>query len=233
MIAGEPVGTLGGSALASWSSFWSLVVGFAVIVSVLFAIGRPSARPWPLLHPLSRIPNGITRATRIPGWAGVAIGMSLYGLLVAGQGFYSDVSWHIALGRDDELFTAPHAGILLGLVMILGGAVLGTLVATFERVDGIAIGALRVPRSLVPLWALGIGAVSGFPLDEVWHQAYGVDVTMWSPTHMLMILGASFTGLAGWLVLAEAQVPPKGAWGKGLHVFAAWLTIQGLAASQG
>ena len=34
--------------------------------------------------------------------------MALYGLLVAGQGFYSDVAWHIALGRDDELITAPH-----------------------------------------------------------------------------------------------------------------------------
>src|SRR3546814_12127739 len=87
--------------------------------------------------------------------------------------------------------TAPHAGILIGLVMILGAAVVGTLVATFERVDGIHLGALRVPRSLVPLWALGLGAVSGFPLDEVWHTEYGIDVTMWSPTHMLMILGRS------------------------------------------
>jgi hypothetical protein len=234
MIAGEPVGTLGGSALASWSSFWSLVIGFAVIVAVLFAFGRPSARRWPLLHPLSRIPNGITRATRIPGWAGVAIGMSLYGLLVAGQGFYSDVSWHIALGRDDELFTAPHAGILLGLVMILGGAVLGTLVATFEGIDGVAVGALRVPHSLVPMWALGLGAVAGFPLDEVWHRAYGVDVTMWSPTHMLMILGATFTGMAAWLVLAGSGVrPTDGAWGRGAHVVCGWLTVQGLLAPLG
>ena len=159
MIAGEPVGTLGGSALASWSPFWGLVAGFAVIVVVLFALGRPSARPWPVLQPLSRVPNGLTRVTRIPGWAGVAIGMALYGLLVAGQGFYSDVSWHIALGRDEDLFTAPHAGILLGLVMILGGAVLGTVIATFERVDGPKVGALVVPPSLVPLWALGLGAV--------------------------------------------------------------------------
>ncbi len=234
MMAGEPVGTLGGSALASWSPFWGLIGGFLAIVVVLFAVGRPSERRWPLLHPLSRVPNGLTRITRIPGWAGVAIGMALYGLLVAGQGFYADVSWHIALGRDDNLFTAPHAGILLGLVMILGGAVLGTVIATFEGVEGVAVSSLRVPPSLVPLWALGVGAVMGFPLDEIWHRAYGVDVTMWSPTHMLMILGATFTGLAAWLILAGSGVrPTDGPWGRGAHVVCAWLTIQGLLAPMG
>jgi len=230
----DPSGTLGGSALASWTPFWALVVVFLAIVVGLFAVGRPAPRPWPLLQPLSRVPDGLTRITGIPGWAAVTIGTALYGLLVAGQGFYSDVSWHIALGRDEELMTAPHAGILLGLVMILGAAVLGTLVATFDGVDGLRLGALRVPRSLVPLWALGLGAVSGFPLDEVWHREYGVDVTMWSPTHMLMILGATFTGLAAWLVLAESGVrPTDGRWGRAAHVVCGWLTVQGLLAPQG
>ena len=76
--------------------------------------------------------------------------------------------------------------------------------------------------------------MSGFPLDEIWHAEYGVDVTMWSPTHMLMILGASLTGFAAWLVLAEAGVRPSdGRWGRGLHVVAGWFTLQGLVASQG
>lgn len=233
-LPSDPSGTLGGSALASWSPFWSLVVVFVAIVVGLAVVGRPSERPWPVLQSLSRIPNGLTRITGIPGWAAVAIGMALFGLLVAGQGFYADVSWHIALGRDDELMTAPHAGILLGLVMILGGAVLGTVVATFERVEGLRVGALRIPVVLLPLWALGLGAVSGFPLDEVWHGEYGVDVTMWSPTHMLMILGATFTGLAAWLILAGAGVrPTAGRWARGAHVVCGWLTIQGLLAPQG
>jgi len=227
-------GTLGGSALASWTPFWGLIGGFAVIVVALFLVGRPSATRWPVLHPASRIPNGLTRVTGVPGWAGVAIGCALYGLLVAGQGFYADVSWHIALGRDEELLTAPHAGILVGLLLILAGAVLGTVVATFEQVDGIRVGALRVPPSLLPLWALGAGAVSGFPLDEVWHREYGVDVTMWSPTHMLMILGATFTGLAAWLVLAESGVrATDGRWGRAAHLACGWLTVQGLLAPMG
>lgn len=51
---------------------------------------------------------------------------------------------------------------------------------------------------------------------------------------MLMILGASFTGLAGWLVLADAGVRPADSrWSRFLHGFAAWLTLQGLVAGQG
>src|SRR3546814_12256237 len=93
----EPTGTLGGSALASWTPFWGLIGVFAAITVALFVVGQPSPTPWPMLQPLSRIPNGLTRITRIPGWAAVTIGTALYGLLVAGQGFYSDVAW--PLGR--------------------------------------------------------------------------------------------------------------------------------------
>lgn len=51
---------------------------------------------------------------------------------------------------------------------------------------------------------------------------------------MLMILGASFVGVAAWLVLADAGVRPHDSrWTKGIHAFAAWLTFQGLIASLG
>ena len=86
----------------------------------------------------------------------------------------------------------------------------------------------------MPLLALGGAAVTGFPLDELWHREFGVDVTMWSPTHMLMILGAAFVGIASWLVLADAGVKPHDSrWSMGIHVVAAWLTLQGLIAPLG
>lgn len=228
-------GTLGGSALASWTPVTSLLVAYAVAVVVLFAYGPAGAGDWNPLGALQRIGRGLTRLTGISGWAAIAIGQSLFSLLLAGVGFYSDVQWHIALGRDEELFTAPHTAILLGLIGILAAAVFGTIVATLDRWEGgWKVFGLTVPWSMVPLGALGVGAVSGFPMDEVWHAAYGVDVTMWSPTHMLMILGASFTGLAGWLVMADTGVKPRdNAWASFLHGFAAWLTLQGLVASQG
>lgn len=235
LLASTESGTLGGSALASWTPIYVLLIAYAVVVALCWWHGSPADGDKLPLGALQRIGRGLTRLTGIPGWAAIAVGQSLYALLVAGVGFYSDVSWHIALGRDEELFTAPHAGILLGLVGILAAAVFGTIVATLDGWErGWRVGGFRVPWSMLPLGALGIGAVSGFPMDELWHAAFGVDVTMWSPTHMLMILGASFTGLAGWLVLADAGVRPSDSgWSRFLHGLAAWLTLQGLVAGQG
>ncbi len=234
-LATAESGTLGGSALASWTPITTLLVAYAVVVALLWWHGEPGRGDKLPLGALQRIGRGLTRVTGIPGWAAIALGQSLFALLVAGVGFYSDVAWHIALGRDEELLTAPHTGILLGLLGILSAAVFGTIVATLDGWEhGWELGGFRIPWSMLPLGALGVGAVSGFPIDEIWHQAFGVDVTMWSPPHMLMILGASFTGLAGWLVLADTGVRPRDSrWAAFLHGFAAWLTLQGLVASQG
>jgi hypothetical protein len=231
-----PGGDASGSSLADWTALWVLLGAFAVIVALLLTFGRaPAHATHPVDRALLRVPGALERLTGVPGWAAATIGTGLFGLLVAGQGFYSDVAWHIALGRDDELFTAPHTAIVVGLALIALSAMVGILLATLGRLDvGLRWGGLRIPWSTLPLGALGLAAVSGFAIDEVWHAEYGVDVTMWSPPHMIMILGATFTGLACWLVLAEAKVPPRGtAWRRGIHVVTAWLTLQGLAASQG
>src|SRR5438270_827096 len=60
------------------------------------------------------------------------------------------------------------------------------------------------------LWVVGVvsligaGGVTGFPLDDLWHANYGVDVTMWGPTHLLMIGSAVLSPVAAWLLLGEA-----------------------------
>src|SRR5918998_736502 len=109
-----------------------------------------------------------------------------------------------------DLESWTTAVILAAILGIALAAAVGILFATLQRVDsGLRIGSLRIPYSLVPLGLLGICALSGFPLDELWHRSYGVDVTMWSPTHLLMICGAVFSLIAGWLCLAEAGVPVR------------------------
>ena len=34
-------------------------------------------------------------------------------------------------------------------------------------------------------------ALVGFPLDDGWHRLFGQDVTLWGPTHLMLIGGAS------------------------------------------
>ena len=224
-----------GSALADWKPVIGMLIGFGIVVVALVAFGRSGNTKHPLAAFALRAPNALQRITGIPGWAAATVGLSLFGLLLAGQGFYSDVAWHVGLGRDKELFTAPHTAIVVGLALIFSASLAGILCASLQNVDTkLRWGALRIPSSTVPLFALGFAAVCGFPLDELWHEAYGIDVTMWSPTHMLMILGAALTGVASWLVLADAGVRPRDSrWAFGLHLVAAWLTLQGLAAPLG
>jgi hypothetical protein len=215
-----------GSALASWTPLWLFIGVFVVLVVALAVRGRERG---PLLGVAARL----EARTGVPGWAATTLLFSVYGLVVAGYGFYTDVAWHVALGRDDELFTAPHTAILIGLCMIAFAPVAGAVTAV--RVGGGTwTGRSRLPRSLLPLAVLGTAALIGFPIDELWHEAYGVDVTMWSPPHLIMILAASFSGLASWLVLADAGVRPgDGGWARGLHVVTAALTLQGLSSVQG
>jgi hypothetical protein len=47
--------------------------------------------------------------------------------------------------------------------------------------------------------------VAGFPLADLWHATFGQDVTLWSPTPIQMIGGASLTTLASWVLLKEGR----------------------------
>jgi hypothetical protein len=220
--------------LGDWRPLFALLAGFAAVVLGLALSGRRRKGFGPT-YVLPRISECLARITGLPGWVAASVGTASFGLLVAGMGFYNDVAWHVRLGRDKNLFTAPHTAIIIGLFLILTAAVVGTLIA---RLDGVRIGLnvrdVHVPWSMLALGLLGGAAVFGFPLDDLWHHFYGIDVTMWSPTHLLMILGASFSPLASWLALAEGGVRPSdGGWARGVHVTVAVMTLLGLSSAQG
>lgn len=229
--------------LADWSGLIGLLTLYVIIVAALVALGRG-----PLgLNPndwVRRIAAGLERVTKIPAWAAAMIGTASFGLLVAGMGFYNDVAWHVELGRDEVLFTAPHTAIVVGLGTIFASAVLGEWFATATRAGvGVEVLGRKIPRSALVMGAIGASALAGFPLDELWHRQYGIDVTMWSPTHLLMIIGASISPLASWLALGEAGVraEPRASdgdrvarrWAVGLHVAVGTLALLGLTSVQG
>lgn len=236
LIAHGGVGSgAGGSAVASWVPMLVILGIWAAAVTALFVAGPPGTHRSAIARFALRPANALERLTGIPAWAAATSALSMFALLLAGVGFYSDVAFHIAYGRDEELFTAPHVAILIGLTLILVAAIMAVAYATLTGVPTrLRLRGLRIPWSALPLGVIGVGAVSGFPIDELWHQQYGVDVTMWSPPHLMMILGAAFTGMASWLVVAESGVRPgDSGWARGFHVVAAWLTLLGLTAPAG
>jgi len=102
-------------------------------------------------------------------------------LLTALFGLVWDVAYHVDHGRDVTLLNPPHAVILIGLAGLAVAAGLSVLLATLAGVGtGLRVGPLRVPFVAVPLCAMAAGALAGFPLDDLWHRTYGIDVTRWS-----------------------------------------------------
>ncbi|MFN2589787.1 MAG: hypothetical protein ABR518_03350 [Actinomycetota bacterium] len=208
---------------------------FGAVVVGLWGAGRPRPGTPPWLSPAQRISSSLERLLPFPSWATATVGVGLFALLVAVIGFYWDVGWHIDFGRDKELFTPPHTMILIGLATILAAGVTEVVFATVTAAPTrLRWRSMRVPWSALPVLAIGAGALAGFPLDEVWHRAYGIDVTMWSPSHLLMIGGASLVPAALWLVLVEAGIrPTRRSVGGALHFIMAGAVLTGLSTMQG
>jgi hypothetical protein len=221
--------------LASWWPLRLLLGGYILVVAALLVFGRSGDHPHPVGRFLLRIPDALHRATGIPGWAAAAVGTQCFALLVAGMGFYNDVAWHIYRGRDKALLTAPHTMIVVGLFLIATSGFMAIQFATLERANvGFRLGRIRVPFASVPLVLVGLTALAGFPLDDLWHAQFGIDVTMWSPTHLLMILGAALSPIPSWLILTEAGVRPTDSrWARFIHGLAAVLVLAGLTAPLG
>ncbi len=136
--------------------------------------------------------------------AGILTGLLF--LLVAAIGLYWDVSWHVDFGRDiGTLFTPPHVTILFGLGGLIFASVISIAFATAQEAPTkLRFGNLRVPYGGLLLGVMGLAAIAAFPLDNLWHWAYGLDVTLWSPTHLQLVTGGSMGTFAVVLLLAEA-----------------------------
>ena len=176
-------------------------LGVAVLVTcVLYRRGRVPA--------LERAADWAARESGLPAWAAIPALVSSLSLLTAGFGFYWDVAVHIDNGRDSSPFgTAAHWPIVVGLC---GLALAGILAITLDRnTDGGAAvhlpGGLQCSLGAVLVLICGSVSLMGFPLDDLWHNVFGQDVTLWSPTHIQMIGGASLTTLATWVLLEEGR----------------------------
>jgi hypothetical protein len=153
-----------------------------------------------------------SKLTGLPPWAGLPSMITGVSLIVAVIGMYWDISLHIAEGRDPGPFANPaHFLILFGLF--------GIFVAGFCAVvlpEGRpSPTALRLGEDwYAPLGGIGLlgasaFALAGFPLDDFWHRIFGQDVTLWGPTHLMMIGGASLAFIGQATLLSEALLTER------------------------
>lgn len=167
-----------------------------------------------------RLAAELERRTGYAGWAviGAASGLLLLG--VAMIGLHWDVAWHVDLGRDKAVFTPPHVLILTALMGLMSVALVTIGVATATDADvRLRFGRWRVPSSALLLLVFRAGGFAAFFLDDLWHRAYGVDVTLLSPPHLGLLASGSLSAVALWLMLLEGRVEPAPtAVGRALHV---------------
>jgi hypothetical protein len=184
--------------------------GASVMTTVLLLLcaGHRSGR----ISLLSRAAAGAERVTGLPGWTALPSALATVSLLTALFGMYWDISLHIDVGRDTGPLTNPaHYLILGGLFGIFSAG----CIAVFLPREPIGGSALRITRDWhAPLGGIlicvaGAFALSGFPLDDGWHRLFGQDVTLWGPTHLMLIGGAVMT-LIGIAVLQVEGGRAKG-----------------------
>ena len=129
-------------------------------------------------------------------------------LICALFGFIWDVSLHIGKGRDPGPLANPaHYFILIGLFLLFVAGC-AAIILPYEKPGPFAVRITKdwyAPVSGFLMAGCGLYALTGFPLDDVWHRIFGQDVTLWGPTHLMMIGGAGFATISALLLEYEGD----------------------------
>jgi hypothetical protein len=150
---------------------------------------------------------------RVPAWAALPAAIATGAVLIAGLGFYWDVAEHIDNGRDPGPFgTAAHYPILLGLFGIFTAGWLAVVMARGDEASRTGVRLMRgwtAPTSGVAMALCSGFALLGFPTDDLWHEVFGQDVTLWGPTHLILLTGGQLTIVCILGLLVEGRVAAR------------------------
>ncbi len=133
----------------------------------------------------------------------------LAGLLVSniimGLGSAWDFHWHEAIGRD-SFWIPPHMLIYTGTAVALA---LAFVVALRTGVEVRSASPLVMLQSLhshgYSVVGIGGATMAGAAVfDEIWHRTIG-DLTIWSPPHVLGVVGGIIIGLGIMIALLHAS----------------------------
>ena len=139
-------------------------------------------------------------------------------------GVHWDISWHRSIGRD-TFWTPAHLAI--HLCGILAGIACGYLIlsTTLDRESPLRAASVRIWGFRGPLGAFiaawgGIAMLTSAPFDNWWHDAYGLDVKILSPPHIVLAVGIGAVSVGTLiLILGYMNRAPERERGKLLALF--------------
>lgn len=149
------------------------------------------------------------RLRRIGAWLILVLGLQ------AELGLAWDRNWHDLVGRN-EFFTPPHIMLYSGIAVSGFIALFVVLVDTYRYNtkqpgvdDNSTIRILHFFHAPLGYVIVGFGAfidLLAAPFDNYWHILYGIDVTLWSPFHLMGAIGGIIVGLGVAFVFASEAV---------------------------
>ena len=132
---------------------------------------------------------------RVESGTGVpwTIQAGVLGVTSSTLGLAWDISWHRSIGRD-TFWTPAH--MMIYACGAIAAVVCGYLIfsATFGkapllRAQSVSVLGFRAPLgAFIAAWG-GLAMLVSGPFDNWWHAAYGLDITILSPPHTLLLLG--------------------------------------------
>jgi hypothetical protein len=124
-------------------------------------------------------------------------------------GGYWDISWHMSIGRD-TFWTPAH--MLIQLCGILAGFTCAYLIlfCTSGHDPELASASVSVWRFRGPLGAFiavwgGATMLTSAPFDNWWHNAYGLDVKIFSPPHVVLDGGVLAIQIGALVLIASTR----------------------------
>jgi hypothetical protein len=214
LAAAEAAAPPAGGAALSQVLIASTAASLVTAALVLAGLGHRSDR----FQGLRRLSAWAERISGFPGWVAIPAAIATTSLVVAVFGMYWDIALHIGVGRDEGPLANPaHYFILAGLFGIFAaGFVAMVLPEGKPSTAAIRLGPdWHAPLGGVLMLACGLFSLTGFPLDDAWHRLFGQDVTLWGPTHLMLIGGAAMS-LVGLAVLTVEGLRANAASGRPL-----------------
>lgn len=206
ITATEPVTAPAGGAELTQVIGLSIAAGLVTSVLLVIAWAHRTHR----IEWFQRAGERLGARTGEPGWSSIPTLFVASSLIIALLGFMWDVSLHAGRGRDAGPLANPaHYLILYGLFALFIAGMSAVVYARDGEKPGIA--SVRITRtwyapvSGIFIAACGLYALIGFPLDDVWHRLFGQDVTLWGPTHLMLIGGAGLSTAGIILLHREAD----------------------------
>ena len=133
------------------------------------------------------------------------IWLSVAGMTLTLVGGTWDFAWHMSIGRD-SMWVPPHILVQVSAVLVGIACVYAILTTTFSgasaaRDTSLKILGLHGPAgAFIALWG-SVAMFASEPFDNWWHNAFGLDVKMFTPPHSLLFLGsfAVKAGVLAWM----------------------------------